>query len=57
MIVNVWSKESNYQFFFNESKLILRLCSEYPEEIVKLKPLLKCEILNKHSSEYSKYEE
>jgi hypothetical protein len=44
-ILSIWSTEQNERFFFNESRLVLELCTLYPEEMARFKLLGKCKAI------------
>jgi hypothetical protein len=57
ILVNIWAEEFNYQYYFNESRLILELCEIYPEEMVKFKPLSRCSIAQTANTIPNRYED
>lgn len=54
-IVNIWKSETNNEFFYNQSSLVLELSDRHPNEIAKLKALRSCEKIKKavSASHYS----
>lgn len=46
-IVDLWVNESNECFFYNESRVIIRLCERHPVEMAKFRLFYRCEKLKK----------